>query len=178
MSLRKKNSAHRPSQSDQQFVKRADGTKVKNTAFTPTNKRLSPSAPNKSLDLKSDFEEEFSHPLLKYAPPERKISADFCHEISQYALDAIKHDDAIAASVIGSHLYGLAHEESDVDIIVLRTGDFSGTARRKNEHIISGDIDIVVWDLPNYMKALQKSPLNILDFQNSPYLKTNEDNRN
>lgn len=255
---RPKNIAHRPSQSDQQYVKRKDGTKVINTAYkgnhshnmlnnihhdmsgdffhnTPLGEydKLTPQEAQEWADRVEDYEDvppevaasalstilegeykefskeeaedwlhvvetqgnidpdvaydvfsaiakentkKFTHPMFIAPPPKKSISTQYCHDISQYALDNLKYPDVIASTVAGSLLYGTAHEDSDVDIIVIRTGEFSHGRPPKNEHIIVDGVDVTVWNLQQYIKSAENGSAQAMEIYYSPYLKIKEDN--
>lgn len=69
----------------------------------------------------------------------------------------------ICATVHGSHLYGTAHAHSDLDIIVVATNT-------RTTHVISDDLDIVVYDLDTFVTTLTKGSPQSIELLYSPLL--------
>lgn len=110
------------------------------------------------------------HMIHKNMPyPER--TTDFCHEISQWAYDLYtnKGYEVIFATVHGSHLYGTAHSDSDIDLYVVVQDGI------QNQKKYEDDTDIMLIDLKNFFIKMNEGAHQAVEALCSPYSVWNEE---
>lgn len=71
--------------------------------------------------------------------------------------------DVVLATVHGSHLYGLAHEGSDLDLYLV-----SSSTRRNHQSVVNG-LDVSVLSLSTYLDVLSEATHQAVEALNSPY---------
>ena len=104
------------------------------------------------------------HPYFTEETPAPEITAEYCHELSQWALEHCIFDDVIFATIHGSYLYGTAHQDSDIDIFIVRE---SG----KNKSTNIGNIDVQVLNLETFLRLAQTGCHQAVEALYSPYKK-------
>lgn len=82
-------------------------------------------------------------------------------------------NDTIFETIHGSHLYGMAHEGSDMD--VYRVVDQPHPSRRRARHNIEGNVDSVVVPFPVFITRIQGGSHQALEALFSPQKVWNPD---
>lgn len=96
--------------------------------------------------------------------PVPELTVEYCHGLSQWALEHCIFDDVIFSTIHGSYLYGTAHQDSDIDIFIVRE---SG----KNKSTNIDDIDVQVLNLETFLRLAQTGCHQAVEALYSPYKK-------
>lgn len=104
------------------------------------------------------------HPYFTEETPAPELTVEYCHERSQWALEHCIFDDVIFSTIHGSYLYGTAHQDSDIDICIVRE---SG----KNKSTNIDNIDVQVLNLETFLRLAQTGCHQAVEALYSPYKK-------
>lgn len=104
------------------------------------------------------------HPYFTEELPVPELTAKYCHELSQWILEHCIFDDVIFSTIHGSYLYGTAHQDSDIDIFIVRE---SG----KNKSTNIDNIDVQVLNLETFLRLAQTGCHQAVEALYSPYKK-------
>ena len=125
---------------------------------------------NHSLsDIKNDFNQNTPHnEMLVEAPPEKKLTKDFCYEVSEWLVENIDRDDVILGTVHGSYLYGTAHKDSDLDLyVVVENG--------KNKSKVVHGQDVQIMNMKTFVRLAEEGSHQAVESLYSPYKVFKED---
>lgn len=87
------------------------------------------------------------HPYLRKELPQVELTPQFCHDASEFAVNNSIFDDVIFGTVLGSFLYGTAHEGSDVDLFLVREAG-------RNKSSVVDNVDVQVLNLETFIRLL------------------------
>lgn len=106
---------------------------------------------------------------MMYPQPHR--TQKFCHDFSQWLLDELSLTyDVVCSTIHGSYLYGIAHENSDIDgFVILSPQDNVHTKKEKN--IMSHGLDIKVLDFHHFFHLIDNGSHQAVEALYSPYMK-------
>lgn len=104
------------------------------------------------------------HPYFTEETLASELTVEYCHELSQWALEHCIFDDVIFSTIHGSYLYGTAHRDSDVDIFIVRE---SG----KNKSTNIDNVDVQVLNLETFLRLAQTGCHQAVEALYSPYKK-------
>lgn len=104
------------------------------------------------------------HPYFAEETPAPELTVEYCHELSQWALEHCIFDDVIFATIHGSYLYGTAHQDSDIDIFIVRE---SG----KNKSTNIDNVDVQALNLETFLRLAQTGCHQAVEALYSPYKK-------
>ena len=102
------------------------------------------------------------HPYLRKELPRVELTPQFCHDVSEFAVNNSIFDDVIFGTVLGSFLYGTAHEGSDVDLFLVRE-----TGRNKSS--VVDNVDVQVLNLETFIRLLSTGCHQAVEAFYSPY---------
>lgn len=104
--------------------------------------------------------------------PERKLSVDYCYDLSEYVVNNMKDPNVAFGTITGSFLYGTAHEDSDVDIVVVSSSKYD----KDSTHKLTDDLDVRVLSMDSFVRSINKGAPLVLDILYSPYKTINKKN--